>query len=155
MIYAKINLPLRFSEPAGRHDRQFQLELIHQGSKKGIKYNDLSSGEKIIAGLANCMYYAESDTNGLSIPKLLLLDEIDAPLHPALTKQLFDVLQEVFIDQLLMKVILSTQAPLHLRQKNPFSTCVLTQSRLYRRLKRLPYQRSLVASRLCFQLLGS
>lgn len=86
---------------------QFTPQLIDQRSGESRNFDALSSGEKIILGLAICMYQRG---NLVAPPNLLLLDEIDASLHPSMTKALLHTLQEVFVDRG-TKVILATHSP--------------------------------------------
>lgn len=72
-----------------------------------IPYSQLSSGEQILFSLALCLFKSKSDN---MFPKLLLLDEIDATLHPTMIENLFNVIQELFIKNG-TKVILCTHAP--------------------------------------------
>ncbi|HTT99886.1 MAG TPA: AAA family ATPase, partial [Rhizomicrobium sp.] len=44
-------------------------------------------------------------------PKLFLLDEPDAHLHPSMTRQFIDVLKNVLVDQYGVRVILTTHSP--------------------------------------------
>lgn len=73
-----------------------------------IGFNDLSSGERII--LRTILWFYNSQWNKIS-PKLFLLDEPDAHLHPSLTRQFLDVLKDVLVEQNNVRVILSTHSP--------------------------------------------
>lgn len=82
------------------------LTNTHTGAR--VAFADLSSGEKVIMSLVFLLYNSKLR---LEFPKLVLMDEPDAHLHPALTKQFFDVIQNVFIGEKGMKVILTTHSP--------------------------------------------
>jgi AAA domain, putative AbiEii toxin, Type IV TA system len=60
------------------------------GSKYDMDLNDLSSGEKII--LRTILWLYNTRVNNI-FPKLFLLDEPDAYLHPSMTRQFIDVLK--------------------------------------------------------------
>ena len=45
------------------------------------------------------------------MPALLLLDEVDAPLHPSFTKVLLNVLKSELVDKIGLSVILTTHSP--------------------------------------------
>lgn len=71
-----------------------------------MDFDDLSSGEKILCSLAITVY----QDNRSKFPKILLLDEVDASLHPSMIKNLLDVIENVFIKNN-CKVILATHSP--------------------------------------------
>lgn len=66
---------------------------------------DLSDGEKAIVSLTFAMLASE-DTH----PKILILDEYDAPLNPSLVKSFFTVLKDFFIDSG-VQVVIATHSP--------------------------------------------
>lgn len=72
-----------------------------------INYQNLSSGEQVLFALALCLFKGKSDN---VFPKLLLLDEIDATLHPSMIGNLLHVIQEVLLKKG-TKVILATHSP--------------------------------------------
>ncbi|MCH7902626.1 ATP-binding protein, partial [archaeon] len=82
----------------------FQVKL--QIDNEEIDFEDLSSGEKILCALAITVYQDNKST----FPELLLLDEIDASLHPSMIQHLLDVIENVFIKNG-CKVILATHSP--------------------------------------------
>ena len=61
-----------------------------------IPFNDLSSGEKVLFALVLSIYKSSGDG---FFPRALLLDEIDASLHPSMTRNLLNVLQETFVEE--------------------------------------------------------
>ncbi|MGU9977409.1 MAG: AAA family ATPase [Candidatus Oxydemutatoraceae bacterium WSBS_2016_MAG_OTU14] len=71
-----------------------------------IDFNKLSSGEKILCALAFTIF----QENKSAFPELILLDEIDATIHPSTMKELFDVIHNVFIKNG-SKVIMATHSP--------------------------------------------
>jgi energy-coupling factor transporter ATP-binding protein EcfA2 len=68
----------------------------------------LSSGEKTI--LRTLLWFYNTKHNKI-FPKLFLLDEPDAHLHPSMTRQFIDVLKNVLVDQYDVRVILTTHSP--------------------------------------------
>ncbi len=82
----------------------FQVKLNIDGEE--IDFDDLSSGEKILCALAITVY----QDNKSRFPKVLLLDEIDASLHPSMIKNLLSVIQNIFIKNG-CNVILATHSP--------------------------------------------
>lgn len=82
----------------------FQAKLYIDDEE--IDFEDLSSGEKILCALAITVY----QDNKSSFPELLLLDEVDASLHPSMIQNLLDVIDNIFIKNK-CKVILATHSP--------------------------------------------
>ncbi len=110
-ILEEANLPLRVNWPEGDFDVPFTLKLHNTELDCDVSYKDLSSGEKIIISLAHCLYYAGSNNPSLSLPKLLLLDEPDAPLHPSMTRSFMRVIEQVLVGENGVKVIMTTHSP--------------------------------------------
>lgn len=86
----------------------FQLKLKHTEKENlEIEFNSLSSGEKILMALVASVYKSSADKH---FPDLLLLDEVDASLHPSMMKNMLEVIEKIFLKQD-VKVILVTHAP--------------------------------------------
>jgi ABC-type transport system involved in cytochrome c biogenesis ATPase subunit len=104
----------RFNRPEGgahAFHANFQLRLTDPESDTVIQLQDLSSGEKVILAITMLLYQTTEHAIMADLPKLLLLDEVDAPLHPSFTKVLLKVLQEEFVGRCGISVILSTHSP--------------------------------------------
>jgi predicted ATPase len=86
----------------------YEFELQHRTTGQRIKPNDLSSGEKMLMGLVFWLY---SSQHRGRFPKLFLLDEPDAHLHPSMTRHFIDVVNEVLVNRFGVRVILSTHSP--------------------------------------------
>jgi len=86
---------------------RFTPVLKDEKRNLSIPYSQLSGGEQILFSLALCLFKSKSDN---MFPKLLLLDEIDATLHPSMIENLFNVIRELFIKNG-TKVILATHSP--------------------------------------------
>lgn len=86
----------------------FQLKLKHI-EKPGleIEFSQLSSGERVLMALVASVYKSSADKH---FPDLLLLDEVDASLHPSMMKNMLEVIERIFLKQN-VKVILITHSP--------------------------------------------
>ena len=104
---AKFNYRLTYPLNIQR-DQDFQIELIDDTNGNVIAIDDLSSGEKILMSLALAIYNASS---GGRFPKVLLLDEPDAFLHPSMIKSFLDIIENVFIKEKNIKVVITTHSP--------------------------------------------
>nr|WP_321485568.1 AAA family ATPase [uncultured Draconibacterium sp.] len=85
-------------------------EFVNKVSGDKVQVNTLSSGERVIVSLAFCLFNIELNENN-NFPKILLLDEPDAPLHPSMTKEFLDVIYEELVVKQKIKVILTTHSP--------------------------------------------
>ena len=89
-------------------DIPFMFRLINNVNGATVNFSDLSSGEKVLMSLTLSLYNAKLN---IAFPELLLLDEPDAPLHPSMAKQLLRVIEEVFVKEKGVKVIMTTHSP--------------------------------------------
>lgn len=111
-ILETANLDFRINQPAKYYeDRPYEPVLIDQTRGTHVKLGDLSSGERILMSFALCLYYAEDRHQLVDYPKVLLFDEIDAPLHPSMTQSLLHTIQEVLVNRHGIKVIMTTHSP--------------------------------------------
>ncbi len=88
--------------------KNFTFSLKHKNSGITIPFDHLSSGEKILFSLVLSIYKSKGDK---IFPSILLLDEIDASLHPSQIQNLLNVINEIFVNQNAVKVVLVTHSP--------------------------------------------
>lgn len=88
--------------------RSFSLTLTHKTKNVSIPFSNLSSGEKILFSLVLSIYKSVGDR---LFPSAILLDEVDASLHPSQIQNLLNVMNDVFIKQNNVKVIIATHSP--------------------------------------------
>ena len=103
------SLDYKFSSPEGLDIfGNYQLKLIHtQKTGLEVDFSSLSSGERVLMALVASVYKASSDN---IFPDVLLLDELDASLHPSMMKNMLVVIKDIFLDRGI-KVILVTHSP--------------------------------------------
>jgi len=105
----EISYPNQFDRD--RYFRQSNIPFSPRlkNNKKGIAINfgSLSSGEQVLCSLALCLFKSKSDN---LFPKLLLLDEVDATLHPSMIDNLIKVITDILVKKG-TKVILATHSP--------------------------------------------
>ena len=80
----------------------YEPKFVKKDIRTEVKISELSSGEKILIALAFALYNNDHVTQ---LPKILLLDETDASLHPSMSKQYLHILKNVFVKKLGIKVI--------------------------------------------------
>ena len=85
--------------------------LRKEGVDDPIPFSALSSGEKILMSLALCTYARSDNRQKVDYPELLLLDEVDAPLHPSMSDKLVRTLQDSLLHRQNIKIIMTTHSP--------------------------------------------
>jgi len=114
-ILKESKLPFSFNNPSKNGIRDsFKLEVLNEITQDPVNFNDLSSGEKVLISLVFYLYNSQEKN---IFPKLLLLDEPDAHLHPTMAQQFLNVIKNVLIDKFDVRVMMTTHSP---------STVVLT-----------------------------
>lgn len=110
-ILETANLSFRINQPDEFDDRPYEPILTDLVTHAQVKFNDLSSGERILMSFALCLYYTRDPGDRVNYPQILLFDEIDAPLHPSMTQSLLNTIQKVLISERQIKVIMTTHSP--------------------------------------------
>lgn len=105
-----VSLEYKVNNPEGlERGHEFQLKLISlKDTNTTVGFESLSSGERTMMALVSSIYKSMIDKK---FPKVLLLDEIDASLHPSMSKIMLEVIQEEFVIKNNINVILVTHSP--------------------------------------------
>lgn len=90
----------------------YRLMLQRTGVDGVIDPQSISSGEKILLRFALAMMRHDPLRVMLEQPKLLLLDELDASLHPQMVNRWMETLQEEFVAKRRIDCILTTHSPI-------------------------------------------
>ena len=110
-VLAEAKLSFRFQEPSPDASRPLQLQLRHTVADVEVKFADLSSGERVLISLAHFLFFSQDPRQPTAMPELILLDEVDAPLHPSMTVSLLNTIQQVMVGRYGRKVVLATHSP--------------------------------------------
>lgn len=105
------NLDFRVEPPPLHEISSYEPKLKKLSKGVEMRFQDLSSGEKVLMSFALCLYNASDERQEKHFPKLLLLDEVDAPLHPSMVLSLLKTIQDVLVDGKGVSVILTTHSP--------------------------------------------
>ncbi len=109
----------------------YTATLIQRDTEQPVTINVLSSGEKTLLWLAltlfNSQYYK---TTSIEAPKLLLLDEPDAFLHPKMVVKMYNVL-EVFSERFSVNVIITTHSPTTVALSPEHSTFMVRNNKIH------------------------
>lgn len=108
-ILNEAKLDYQINSPIALHqDAPFELKLINTFNNSEVRFSDLSSGEKVLMSLVFALYNSKFD---IVFPKVLLMDEPDASLHPTMSKQFLEVIENLFVREKGVKVIITTHSP--------------------------------------------
>lgn len=136
-MFREFSLPHLISSPdftaadlIGSQSVSFQVKLNIDDQE--IDFEDLSSGEKILCSLAMTVY---QDTKS-NFPRVLLLDEVDASLHPSMIQNLLSVIANVFIKNG-CKVILVTHSPTTVALINESSLFQVQKGKILNKIVRI------------------
>ena len=110
-ILEECHLDFRVDSPPLHETTSYEPQLHKLSIPVAMRFQDLSSGEKVLMSFALCLYNSQDSRQSKVFPKLLLLDEVDAPLHPSMTKSLLDTIQNVLVRDKNVAVILTTHSP--------------------------------------------
>jgi ABC-type branched-subunit amino acid transport system ATPase component len=111
-ILALVGLNYTFNQPEGAEDTlSFEARLIDRDSRVSIRAEHLSAGEKTLLAVAMSLYMGARLGEVIELPRVLLLDEPDASLHPSMVQSLIRVVDEVFVQRYSVKVIMTTHSP--------------------------------------------
>ncbi len=86
----------------------FVLEFAHEKNGSVVQPADMSSGERVILKLFLLLFARNFSTQ---LPRLLILDEPDAHLHPAMVQRFVSTLSNVLVKQHGTRVIMTTHSP--------------------------------------------
>jgi predicted ATPase len=107
----RARLDFRIDHPVEYESTEYLPRLTKVSSGVDVQFSSLSSGEKILMSFALCLYNSTDRRQQVNRPKVLLLDEIDASLHPSMSRTLISIIDEVLVRQEGISVILVTHSP--------------------------------------------
>ncbi|WP_292553992.1 AAA family ATPase [Mesorhizobium sp.] len=130
-------LDFRIDRPIEYAATEYVPKLTKVSTNTDVSFSSLSSGEKVLMSFAFCLYNSSDRRQNITRPKLLLLDEVDAPLHPSMSKVLLDIIKEMLIEKEKIPVILVTHSPStvavspdeSIRLLEPITNHILTESK--------------------------
>ena len=86
----------------------YECKFVHRETNVPVAADEMSSGERVLLTLFMTIFSAE--TNG-RMPRLLLLDEPDAHLHPEMARRFLRAVREVLVEKHDVRVMLTTHSP--------------------------------------------
>lgn len=126
----RARLDFEINTPSFEDYSPYQPKLTKTTSGDEINFGNLSSGEKVIMSFAFCLYYASDKRQIATYPKCLLLDEIDAPLHPAMTRSLLSTINDILVNDYQISVIMTSHSPSTVALCPDESVCIMQDGML-------------------------
>ncbi|HEX8303072.1 ATP-binding protein [Sphingomonas sp.] len=108
---AEFGLPFEVAAPPNDPTQPVQLFLLKRGTAEPIQFQLLSTGEQVLVRFVLSLFKANDEFSNVTLPKLLLIDELDASLHPSAVRRWLETISNVVVDQLGITVVLSTHSP--------------------------------------------
>jgi predicted ATPase len=107
----RARLDFRIDQPIDYEATEYLPKLTKISNGTNVQFGSLSSGEKIIMSFALCLYNSTDNRQQIVRPKVILFDEIDASLHPSMSRTLIDIINDVIVGKEGISVILVTHSP--------------------------------------------
>lgn len=107
-----VGLPYVFPAPAfDLLVPSYSPRLVSTNEGIEVSPSELSSGESTLLQIALTIYSGLHRSETSRVPKVLLLDEPDATLHPSMTRSMLRLLEDVLVNRLNMRVFITTHSP--------------------------------------------
>lgn len=110
-ILEESKLDFRIDNPPLHETGPYEPKLQKLSKDIEMRFGDLSSGEKVLMSFALCLYNSQQSRQAKQFPRLLLLDEVDAPLHPSMSASLLNTIENVLVKGKGVAVIMTTHSP--------------------------------------------
>ena len=109
--FEAFGLPYEAAEPDLFSFSQVHLNLAKKPGGEPVNIQHLSSGEKVLLQFAISSYDYDEDIVNVKRPAVLLLDEMDAPLHPEMVHRWLGVINDGLVAKQGMHCIVTTHSP--------------------------------------------
>lgn len=108
-ILKETKLPFEVNNPEDISLRgNFKFLVRNTETNELIEFKDLSSGEKILFSICFWLYNSQEIKK---LPRLILLDEPDAHLHPSMARMFIDAINNIIVKRENVRVIMTTHSP--------------------------------------------
>ncbi len=105
------SLPYELTNPYLSDFKQTAITFRRIKDNTDVSFSDLSSGERMLAQFAISSFHFDETFMTIKRPKLLLLDEMDASLHPEMTYRWLKAIEDIFVAEQNMHCIVTTHSP--------------------------------------------
>lgn len=109
--FSAFRLPYEAAAPDLFGFSQVQFSLVKHPSGEPVSVANLSSGEKVLLQFALSSYQYDETIVNVRRPAVLLLDEMDAPLHPEMVHRWLGAISNGLVTQQGVHCIVTTHSP--------------------------------------------
>lgn len=110
-LLVAFGLPYKAQAPSWRLDENVTLTLQRNLDDAKVVFTALSSGERVLLRFVLSIFRFDPLRVNLSVPKFLLLDEMDASLHPEMARRWLSTIRAELVERRGIKCILTTHSP--------------------------------------------
>ncbi|MES3154326.1 AAA family ATPase [Sphingomonas faeni] len=107
----QFGLPYTVIQPSSNPAGEVSFKLRRTDKSAEIGFQQLSSGERVLLRMMLAMFQAQDERLNVRYPKLVLLDELDASLHPQNVQRWLSSIQRDYVETLDISCILTTHSP--------------------------------------------
>ncbi len=107
----EFSLPYEVAAPDMADRSQVTVQLRKTATGDFVSFENLSSGEKVLFQLALSTFQPDEFFLTIRRPKVLLLDEMDASLHPEMVHRWLSAIQRSLVEAQGMHCIITTHSP--------------------------------------------
>ncbi|MCA0405310.1 MAG: ATP-binding protein [Proteobacteria bacterium] len=105
------DLPYEVTQPPDFENGRVTVSLRKINTKEVIEFSNLSSGERVLSQFAISTFQYNERFLTVQRPKVLLLDEMDAPLHPEMVSRWLTAIKHGLVEEQGMHCIITTHSP--------------------------------------------
>lgn len=109
--FASFGLPYVCDAPELFDYSQVRFTLRRDPGGEEVNPSNLSSGERVLLQFAISSFQYDEELVNVTRPKVLLLDELDAPLHPEMVHRWLGVIADTLVAKQGMHCVLTTHSP--------------------------------------------
>ncbi|MEM1210767.1 MAG: AAA family ATPase [Planctomycetota bacterium] len=110
-VLRKCSLPFSVSAPNEHDLHKFTPVITKDGDDTPLNFAQMSSGERVLISLAMCVYNSGYEAISIAKPRVILLDEVDAVLHPSMAKIAISIIRDSIVLSAGIPVIMTTHSP--------------------------------------------
>lgn len=109
--FSAFGLPYEAAPPDEYEYSAVSFSLRKKPGGQEVHPQNLSSGERVLLQFAISSYHVDDGMTTIKRPRLLLLDEMDAPLHPAMVHRWLGAVNDGLVKSQGVHCILTTHSP--------------------------------------------
>jgi len=110
-LLTTFKLPYAVKAPSLNDYGPIKVKLFKNETGDEVRQENLSSGEKVLLQFAISTFTHDDGMTHINRPTLLLLDELDAPLHPEMVHRWLSAIQDGLVADQGLTCILTTHSP--------------------------------------------